>query len=155
MNQYPLIFSFRQLVAGHGFLAGVGIRGRAILAEEGDGFWMYGVQPGGIAGGGLDRGMAFCRFRESYNSVLFDIASEAATFDEFRSQVREFFNQINRPNLAIWTDCLDEVRRTNLSLKGLERVDADELTPELTVFKVDASQTSPADNHIDSIDEAA
>ncbi|MFO8070331.1 MAG: hypothetical protein R6V85_00530 [Polyangia bacterium] len=136
-------------------MAVVGIRGRAVLADEGDGFWMYGVQPGGISGGGPDRGLAFYKFRESYNSVLFDIASEAATFAEFESQVEELFSQINRPNFAIWDDALDEVRRSKLSLQGLERVDADTRTPELTVFEVDTSRTSPSDNQIDSIGEAA
>ena len=56
MTHYPLLFGFRDLVAGNGFVAGVNLNGRALLADEGDGFVMYGVNPGGIAAGGSNRG---------------------------------------------------------------------------------------------------
>jgi len=155
MKKYPMIFSFRNLIAGTGFVAGVDIRGQVLLSDEGDGFWMYGVQPGGLAAGGEDRGTALCRFRDSYNSVLFDIAADAPDFANFRDQVIGFFAQINRPNAEEWSEALAEVRRTGLALDGLNRVDADARTPGLSISEIKMSQTTPAQNQIDSIEEAA
>jgi hypothetical protein len=45
MTRYPLLLGFRDLIAGNGFVASVALNGRALLVDEGDGFWMYGVNP--------------------------------------------------------------------------------------------------------------
>lgn len=42
MTRYPLLFGFRDLIAGNGFVAGVAINGRALLVDEDDGFWIFG-----------------------------------------------------------------------------------------------------------------
>jgi hypothetical protein len=81
---YPLVFSFRDAVSGNGFVAHVAVCGRVLLTDEGDGdIWMFGVQPGGVAGGGCNRSEAFREFKKSYLSVFFDIAAEAASFEDF------------------------------------------------------------------------
>jgi hypothetical protein len=50
MTRYPLLLGFHDLVAGNGYIAGIALsNGRALLVDEGDGFWMYGVNPGGMA----------------------------------------------------------------------------------------------------------
>src|SRR5262245_11297759 len=103
MTRYPLLFGFRDLVAGNGYVAGVGItNGRALLVDEGDGFWMYGVNPGGVAAGGKSLGEAQAEFRTAYKSVLFDLAAEARSFEAFKAEVERFVQETNNPTLAEW-----------------------------------------------------
>ena len=65
MPQYPLLFGYRDLVMGNGFMAGVTTEGRALLVDEDGGAWMYGVNPGGVAAGGHDHGAAAAAFRDA------------------------------------------------------------------------------------------
>jgi len=153
--KYPLLFSYRDLIAGNGFVAGVEMRGRVVLAQEDDGAWMYGVQPGGIAGGNAQREVAYRRFKESYLSVLFDIAAEAKTFKQFEKAVREFFGEINEPNARDWQAALAEVRRRPTSLAGLPSLKAESQPPRLRVVLLAGHKTKPTANEFDVIAEAA
>ncbi|MBI5486270.1 MAG: hypothetical protein HY905_02940 [Deltaproteobacteria bacterium] len=157
MKKYPLIFTFRDLIHGNGFVAGITMEGRVLLSEEPDGsFWMFGVQPGGLADGGRDRDAAFRAFKNGYLSVLYDIAAEAPGFDLFRAEVEELFCQVNEPNRSAWDLALADVRRTNASLPNLERrFDAESRAPELQVVLVDTSKATPASNKFDEFSEAA
>ena len=110
MPRYPLFFGLRDLVAGNGFVAAVALEGRALLVDEGDGFWMYGVNPGGVAAGGKTHGEAQAEFRQRYRSVLFDLAAEAASFEEFQRAVAQFCEETNEPTAAEWEEAVNEVR---------------------------------------------
>jgi hypothetical protein len=112
MTHYPILFGFRDLVAGSGFLASVATEGRALLVDEGqdDGFWTYGVNPGGIAGTGKTQGDAQTDFRQRYKSVLFDIAGASKDFATFKRSVEQFFNETNRPTEEEWTQAVEDVR---------------------------------------------
>jgi hypothetical protein len=152
MTNFPLLFGFRDVVAGKGYFAGVTLDGRALLADEDDGFWMYGVNPGGIAAGGESHAEAQAAFRQSYRTVLFDIASEAGSFDEFKSEVERFFKETNEPTLADWTDAVDQVRSG--------KVDADWLAKRSAESKVEVrvellEQAVPSANALDEADLAA
>ncbi len=125
--QLPLLFSFRQVVFGDGFVAGVSMSGRALLEEGGpDGeFWISGVAPVGFAGGGADRGIAFTEFRNAWVTVLFDIAAESSSFDEFRTACAEFLNATTPGTTAGWDAALAEVRQKNYVDPTLRRQVAD------------------------------
>ena len=111
MTTYPLLFGFRDLVAGRGFFAEIAVDGRAILVEEEDAsFWMYGVNPGAIAAGGDCTGAARSEFRSLYRSVLFDFAGVAEDFAELKQLVADFFNQTNEDNEARWAAAVKQVR---------------------------------------------
>jgi hypothetical protein len=125
MTQYPILFGFRDLVAGNGFAAGVGVNGRALLVDEGDGFWMYGVNPGGLAAGGTNHGEAQAEFRQGYRSVLFDIATQAADFESFRREVQSFFQETNESTEREWNAALAEVRKGNIVADWLPRKKTD------------------------------
>lgn len=155
MKTYPLVFSFRTLVAGKGYYAGVEIRGRVLLCEEKDGFWMYGVQPGSIAGGGVDRGTAFCDFEEGYKSVLYDIAADVDNYTEFEREANEFFGQVNGPTEKDWYGALAKVRRSRTALPGIDKVDADRHPPSFRVFEVDVQRSTPNENSFNLFNEAA
>lgn len=152
MTHYPLLFGFGDLIAGNGFVAGVDLRGRALLVDEGDGFWMYGVNPGGVAAGGATPAEAQSEFRAAYKSVLFDIAAEAETFQDFERQVKEFVSDRNEPTFREWEAAVTEVRHG--------RVDADWLPKRKAESKigVDVSlldHPAPSANVLDEAELAA
>jgi len=156
LKKFPLFFSYRDLIAGSGFVAGVAMKGRVLLDTAGGEVWMYGVQPGGIAGGGLDRACAFSEFRRSYLSVMYDLAAEAGTFGAFKAEVKRFFSEVNEPNADAWGAALATVRRSGTSLEGLAKVNAD---AERCMFEVipltGVKHANPQLNQLDEINEAA
>src|SRR5262249_33114798 len=102
MSQYPLLFTFRQKVSGNGFLADVTAHGRALAEQDGDEWWLYGVQPGGIAGGGKTILEAHTEFRKTFTAVLFELAEEADSFWAFNDAVQRFFNEEDRQSATEW-----------------------------------------------------
>jgi hypothetical protein len=111
--QLPLLFSFRQVVFGDGFVAGVSMEGRALLDEGGpDGAWISSVAPVGFAGGGADRGIAFTEFRNAWITVLFDIAAESRSFDAFKHACTEFLDATEETVSVEWEAALEQIRKT-------------------------------------------
>jgi hypothetical protein len=157
MAEYPLLFGYKDLVAGDGFLAGVSINGRALLVDEADeagkmAAWVYGVNPGGLSAGGHDHGAATAAFRTAYRSVLFDIAAELHNFDEFRAEVERFFRETNVPREAEWEAAVAEVRAGRVSLDWLEKKSADS---EFKVDVVKIAEPKPTANTLDEDGGAA
>jgi hypothetical protein len=110
MKHYPILFTFRDKVSGDGFLADVTVHGRALAAQEEDGWWMYGVEPGDLAAGGATFVEAGVEFRKTFTAILFDIAEEAKTSRSFKAEVNRFFRGVNRPTEEEWQAALREVR---------------------------------------------
>lgn len=109
MPRYPLLFGYRDLVSGTGFVAGVQADGRALLVEEDEEFWVYGVNPGGIAGHGNTWEAAHEDFRRNFKAALFDLAIEAQGFDEFRRLVTDFFEDTNAESERDWDQATREI----------------------------------------------
>ena len=94
MPSYPVMFDFKDVVSGNGFLSGVTLSGRALIEQDADGmWWVNGVQPSGITDCGAAAMEAFSNFRNAYKKVLFDIAEEASNFDAFRQEVVRFYSE--------------------------------------------------------------
>lgn len=156
MKRYPLVFSFRDLIAGNGFAAVVSMDGRVLLVEEDDqDTWMFGVQPGGIAGGDPQRKLAFSEFKKSYLSVLFDISAEATSFEQFKGKVTAFFDEINASSVEDWQKALNDVRTNNVSVADLKRVPADARVPSLQIDIVAPERINSGVNEFDGFCEAA
>ena len=103
MKYYPLLFGRRELVEGNGFVARVAVTGRALLSEESENeFWVEGINPGGIAGKGQNPSEAVADFCVAFRAVLFDIASDAESFQAFHDEVQRFFQETNAPALREW-----------------------------------------------------
>jgi hypothetical protein len=152
---FPLVFTFPELISGNGFVAKVEVHGRALLVDEGDGdLWIFGVQPGSVAGGGKDYSAACREFKKSYLSVLFDIASEAQTYDAFVAEVRSFFDAVNGPNGEQWTAALAEVRKGGVSLPGFGIVKAESRPPRIEVAKLEQRTMRPSLNQFDEVEIA-
>lgn len=156
VKSYPIVFSFRDLIAGNGFVVGVEIDGRALLVEESSSdVWLYGVQPGGVAGGDATREVALMEFKRNYLSVLFDMAAEADSFESFEKDMRQFFFDENSPNAQEWAQALARVRAESVSLDDMESVNADERPPRIEVHLLDTQKLKPSVNEFDCYREAA
>ena len=153
---YPILFSHRDLVAGNGFVAFVAADGHALLTHEDAGCWLYGVTPGGIAGGGLRWAEAVREFKKSYLSVLFDIAGEADSFGDFQRQVEAFFHEVNEPNREAWDVAHGEVKqRSVLGIDNLPRVDASTRPCRIEITLADKGKIGSNVNEFDEVAEAA
>lgn len=111
MPDYPVMFTLRDTVSGNGFLAGVTLTGRAVMAKEDDGkWWVYGVRPGAIAETGNTPEEAFLRFRNSYRNVLFDMAECAINYEAFRNEVESFYGQPDPAEEERWQSAFAAIR---------------------------------------------
>jgi hypothetical protein len=116
---------------------------------------MYGVEPGGLAAGGKTPGEAYSDFRRTLRSVLYDIAAEVNTFDEFRLQVQEFFRDKNGPAEADWNQAVKDVRSGAVREDGIsvgnnpiKRLPAD-TKRSVSVKLLEAVTATPKDNKVD------
>lgn len=154
-TKFPILIRFRDTIIGNGFVAHVLIDGRALLVTEAvDEHWVYGVQPGGVAGGASDAPTALNEFKTRYQSVLFDIASEAANFDEFKRNVAEFLECADSVDSVEWEQALQEVRRSNVKLDDLPTVRAETVPVKFQVDNV-IQKLEPSFNQLAEMARAA
>jgi hypothetical protein len=150
---YPLFFTYKECIAGDGFMAGVVVSGRALMYLEDDEWWMYGVQPAAIAECGGTPREAVASFRERYLKVLFDFASEATRFDAFKAEVERFFNQKDDETAAEWQKAFELIRSGQVVPKepfsSLPKQAPEARQPEIKVALIEPSLVSPADNMLD------
>ena len=110
MSNYPLYFAFKQVVVGKAFRALIEAKGRVLMVKENDKYWLYGVQPGGMAASGETMGAGLQNFGTAFKNILLDIAAESQTADEFRKVVRDFFTSIDEEDANAWETARNEVR---------------------------------------------
>jgi len=103
VKEYPLLFTYYQPVVGRGFVAEVVCHGRALMVEESAGEWfVYGVEPGGLAESGATPQEAHAFFREAYRAALFLFAEQSGSLTDFERQVARFFAQRDEEDAARW-----------------------------------------------------
>ncbi len=89
---YPLVFRFGTSVPGEGWVAGVELRGAAVVTKETSGEYIaHGLKPGGVAGVGSTLIEAYESYKEDVLVVLGDLAG-SGSFESFREKVLEFFD---------------------------------------------------------------
>jgi len=122
MTRYPLLFTFLDKVEGNGYLAEIAVHGRLLAVEEDDGtWWMYGVNPGGLAASGKTLLDAYMEFRASLMKVLFDFATEAPDFYAFRTEAKRFFEETDKETIEEWNAAREQVRKGTINLEGMRR----------------------------------
>jgi hypothetical protein len=122
MTHYPLLFGGRELVEGNGFIARVNVSGRALLAlEDGGEAWVEGINPGGFAARGTSPNEALSEFYSAFRGVLFDIASDARSFQDFSNEVQRFFNETSVPALREWEEAVQRVKAGQLDADWLNK----------------------------------
>lgn len=119
-TKYPLLFTYRDTLFGNGFVVEVqAVNGRALCVREEDAFWMYGINPGGMAASGEDPEAAHMAFRKAFSSILIDLASVSGSFEEFQIAVKQFFEDTNGGYEQEWTEALPAVQRGDVKLEGV------------------------------------
>ena len=112
LKEHPIMLTLQDSISGNGFHARITMSGRTLMRHEEGKWWMYGVRPAGIAASGENIEDAFLRFRTRYKEVLFDVAQESRTFEDFASQVERFFNESDADNEdeRRWENALASIR---------------------------------------------
>lgn len=140
-REHPIMITLQDTVSGNGFLAKITLAGRTLMRKEEDGkWWMYGVHPAAIAESGCTIDEAFLRFRQAYKEVLFDFAHDSQNFDEFRSEVEQFFNQ-GDGDADLWESVLRTIRSENIApqepFAKLPRESPEARPPRIEVERLD------------------
>ncbi len=111
MNEFPLVYRLRVPVFGRGFVAGVEVRGHALLVHEDDGaWWVSGVQPGGLADTGDTPASAYAAFRNGLVNVLGDSEAQTDSFAAFAADVSRLLNQVSDADRVGWTEARARLR---------------------------------------------
>lgn len=105
-QEYALVFEWTEPVMGPGFLAAVRACGRALMVHEGaeEGWWLYGVEPGGVAEGGASSKEAHLEFIVALRHFVQDVAARSGSFDGFKEAVEQFFSQVDEEDAARWEE---------------------------------------------------
>ena len=147
----PLLFSFKQVIVGSGFVAGVRMNGRALLetelVEEKEECWITGIAPVGIVGGGADRSVAFSEFRKSWTEVVFDLASQASDFKAFKAACLSFLKSSQDDLTKLWCDAVAEVRKNHYADPSLKSEKAEQ---KVTFEVVDLSKLNKDGNEVEN-----
>ncbi len=114
---YPVLFALNEVVSGNGFLAAIHVRGRGSMVFEGnEDWWLYGVEPGGLAESGSTPKEAHLKFVADFKEVLFDIASDAATFEAFKKETERILSEVNEPEAVRWENAVKAIRAGEANL---------------------------------------
>ena len=136
MTRYPILFGRRELIEGNGFVASVSLNGRALLTEDDNGLWVEGVNPGGFAAQGESRHEALSEFCSELRVILFDIAAEARSYEEFQPAVEQFFRESNATALREWEEAVQEIRAGRVTADWLAQRPAESpLSIEVTLIR--------------------
>jgi hypothetical protein len=159
VQDHPLIITLQDTISGNGFLAKITLSGRTLMRREDGKWWMYGVRPAAIAASGATIDEAFLRFRQGHKEVLFDIAQDSTTFDEFRTEVERFFNEGDADEQA-WENALKVIRDGHIAppepFSNLPRQSPDARPARIEVERLDGKISSfvASDNVSDTISVA-
>lgn len=107
---WPLYFCIRRPIEGRGCVASVRIIGRATWTLDFGKTWLYGVNPGAMAGCGQDLDGALRDFTEHLTGVLADFADGAEDLDSFRRTVERFVNATDDDSVVEWDAARERVR---------------------------------------------
>lgn len=146
----PLIFTYRDLIAGNGFQATVAARGRALAhLDADDEIWIEGVQPGGMSGVGVSLREAHADFRRGFTGILIEIASRSADYASFEAEVHHFFYEQNQVAMQEWgASIVDPARAEQLAAAfALDRIRPD-TEPYVLVQQKQEERLTPCDNSV-------
>jgi hypothetical protein len=146
-TRYPLLFNYRETLFGNAFLVEVqAINGRALCAKEADDeYWIYGINPGGMAAYGDTPDAAYRAFRNTCSHILIDLAVGSDSFEGYRDAVAKFFEDTNPGYEAEWHEAIARVRRGEVILEGVDIVPANS-PRSIVVSMKQVEKVTPQDN---------
>jgi hypothetical protein len=126
LTGWPLLFTYSAPIFGRGFLASVRFCGRLLAWPETEGVWLDGVNPGGFAVGGKNLDEANSELRTTLTKILVDFATEADSFNAFRSAVTSFYHETDDASVGLWEEALTALKSGCLPVpSGLQRKPAE------------------------------
>lgn len=148
-RSFPLLFTFREVLLGNGALVEIKVsNGRALCVHEEDGYWIYGVNPGGMAAYGADADGARAEFRSAFSGIMREIANECGSFASHVEAVNQFVADTNRGYEKDWHAAVQAVKHGGVKVDGLESLPAETpMTVEVSIKPVDQIKTT--DNEAD------
>lgn len=135
MQKLPLYLDLLGVVEGDGFIAVLRMRGRVTGMPEFGSYWIYGVNPGGLAQNGDDLASARANFRRAVMEVLFDLADRASDFAGFRDAVRSFLAGTDDDITEEWVEARRRIRAGPIPEAGL-RAETAELDTGLEIRNI-------------------
>lgn len=146
-TKYPLLFNYRDTLFGRGFIVEVqAVNGRALCVRESDEYWIYGVNPGGMAAYGETPQAAHTAFRKTFTRILVDLARDSESFEGFQRSVQTFFDGTNPGYETEWQDATLAVRRGEVTLEGVALMPAN--SPRTLVVSLkQVEQVTPQDKY--------
>lgn len=146
MKEYPLFFESGGPIFGDGYVVSVVVRGRVLATwNEDDGeFVLSGVNPGSLLGFGRTLNEAYQYMVESLRCVLIDIATDAATVEEFRQEAADYFETDAPQCKAEWQAARERAQRSEPSGDLDLRIETSD--PDLGIFVEQIETPTPAAN---------
>ena len=122
MQLYPLFFNFTSEITGPTFKTKVTTEGRVLVEVFNEEWWINGVNPGSMAGGGPDLPSAWAKFRQSFNEILVDFAEEVPNHEAFEAKVNEFLADVDTEEARRWEEAREAMRQGGSVDKSLSRM---------------------------------
>ena len=141
---YPLVFTYRVTVQGPRYLAGVELRGGAVVTMEPDGAYLaHGLKPGGVAGQGMTLREAYHDLEQSIELVLYDLAEAAPDLGTFAASVRQFFEDADPWAERAFAAARREVAAGTIE-SDLPRVPEPTFSAKVVEFEQPSARNNPA-----------
>ncbi|MCL4428417.1 MAG: hypothetical protein M1276_05455 [Deltaproteobacteria bacterium] len=157
MGEYPLIFTFNEAIvvknveSNMGYFLFVSGRGKTLMTtEETGGYWINGVQPGGMSEGGKTVKEALCNFKTAFHNILLDIAGYSANDKDFKKEVSHFVGDIDKNELKSWEEARKILRAGKIKINkdiSLLRKETEEIKTYISISliaKAEGMVTIPA-----------
>lgn len=147
MNEYPLLFTFRDIIEGNGFVAGVICNGRALMVNCGEEGWhISGVQPGALSELGGSPHEAYFYFRQGFTQGVKVLAADASDFADFERRLHAAFDWVDADEEARWEAAREQVRsgaEPDAPFKKLPKESAEE-PRGIEAVRMDLPKNGPA-----------
>ena len=147
MTRYPIVYTYRDLIAGNGFVATVETTGRCLMEDFGENdVWVTGVHPSGFSAGADNQQSASEAFQREHRVALLDMAHDAPDFDSFRVMVHDFHAQKSEIGEMEWWEAVRQVRAGTITSDWLQKVSAD-TAPTLGVRYISLDDSEERGEH--------
>jgi len=134
MSSYPLFFTFKHVIQGDDFRAIIEAKGKALMVNEDDKWWIYGVKPGGTAAHGASLTEGLSNFHTTFKNVLLDIASESQSAYRFKLEARDFFDSVDEEELKTWETARNKLRSEKIACpKDIDALKRETSDPDCSI----------------------
>lgn len=160
MNDHPLIFKFKGVLQTPAFVAGITVEGHVLATLEEDGqWWLYGVNPGGMAQCGATLDQAYANFRTFFKGIVEDMAAEASSFEAFKVDLAKFIADTDSEDGARWAKARAELKAgqaAEASFSKMTRVTGESVPRLIDCTRLDQPKpASPPSNFVPDVKAGA